>query len=91
MVRRENVTIAPASDSAAEMESSIEGTVNDSVNLGGIIRHYVAGPRGRVFISVEFNRPGLRVLDKGTPVRLAWRAVDMRLLPASSGKATSSS
>jgi len=40
----------------------------------------VTGPGGRTFVSLEFNRPGLRLLDKGTPVRLSWRAIDMRLL-----------
>jgi len=80
MVRPENVMITAASDAPAVMENTVEGTVNESVNLGGVIRHYVTGPGGRIFVSVEFNRPGLRVLDKGTPVRLTWRAVDMRLL-----------
>jgi putative spermidine/putrescine transport system ATP-binding protein len=80
MVRPENVMITAASDAPAVMENTVEGIVNESVNLGGVIRHYVTGPGGRIFVSVEFNRPGLRVLDKGTPVRLTWRAVDMRLL-----------
>jgi putative spermidine/putrescine transport system ATP-binding protein len=83
LVRPENVMITVASDPTAETENSVEGTVCESVNLGGVIRHYVAGSGGRTFVSVEFNRPGLRVLDKGTPVRLSWRAVDMRLLSSS--------
>ena len=83
MVRPENVVIMLPSDPAGAMENTMEGTVNESVNLGGVIRHYVAGPAGRIFVSVEFNRPGLRVLDKGAQVRLAWRAIDMRLLSAS--------
>ncbi|HTS93137.1 MAG TPA: ABC transporter ATP-binding protein [Stellaceae bacterium] len=88
MVRPENVTIAGAADASRKLENTVEGTVNDSVNLGGVIRHYVACPGGRVFISVEFNRPGLRILEKGTRVQLAWRALDMRLLPSGDGGTT---
>lgn len=84
MVRPENVIIAMPTDAPAEMDNTVEGTVDESVTLGGVVRHYVTGPGGRIFISVEFNRPGLRLLDKGTPVRLSWRAVDMRLLSSHS-------
>src|SRR5262249_39546863 len=80
MVRPENVAIATAGDASGGIENAIEGTVHESITLGGVVRHYVTGPRGRLFISVEFNRPGLRLLDKGTPVRLSWRAADMRIL-----------
>ena len=76
--------IAMPTDAPAEMDNTVEGTVDESVTLGGVVRHYVTGPGGRIFISVEFNRPGLRLLDKGTPVRLSWRAVDMRLLSSHS-------
>jgi putative spermidine/putrescine transport system ATP-binding protein len=88
MVRPENVMIAMASDAEVEMENTVVGTVNESVTLGGVVRHYVTGPEGRVFVAVEFNRPGLRVLAKGTPVRLAWRAVDMRVPVSRGGEAT---
>ena len=90
MVRPENVTIATRSESVTEAENTIEGTVSESITLGGVVRHYVAGPGGRTFISVEFNRPGLRLLDKGTPVRLAWRAVDIRVLKSGGEGAISS-
>ena len=80
MVRPENVTLATDSASANESENTIEGTVDESITLGGVVRHYVKGPGGRIFVAIEFNRPGLRLLDKGTPVRLSWRAIDMRLL-----------
>ncbi|HLJ20681.1 MAG TPA: ABC transporter ATP-binding protein [Stellaceae bacterium] len=89
MVRPENVTIATTSDVADEAENTVDGTVSESITLGGVVRHYVTGPGGRTFISVEFNRPGLRLLDKGTPVRLAWRAVDIRVLKSSGGEAVS--
>jgi putative spermidine/putrescine transport system ATP-binding protein len=85
MVRPENVTIATRSDAVSEAENTIEGTVSDSITLGGVVRHYVTGPGGRTYISVEFNRPGLRPMDKGTPVRLAWRAVDIRVLRSCGG------
>ena len=87
MVRPENVMITTGSDDVDQMENTIEGTVAESITLGGVVRHYVRGPGGRTFISIEFNRPGLRLLDKGTPVRLAWRAVDMRLLSAGGDEA----
>ena len=88
MVRPENVVIAAASDAADEMENTIEGTVDESLILGGVIRHYVAIPDGRVFVSVELNRPGLRVFDKGSKVRLGWRAIDMRTLVANAAETT---
>jgi putative spermidine/putrescine transport system ATP-binding protein len=87
MVRPENVVIAAASDAPDEMENTVEGTVNESLILGGVVRHYVAIPEGRVFVSVELNRPGLRVLDEGSKVRLGWRAIDMRTLAANAGEA----
>jgi putative spermidine/putrescine transport system ATP-binding protein len=80
MVRPENVTIATRTDAMGQSENTVDGTVAESITLGGVVRHYVTGPGGRTFISVEFNRPGLRLLEKGTPVRLAWRAVDIRIL-----------
>jgi putative spermidine/putrescine transport system ATP-binding protein len=80
MVRPENVAIMAVSDIAEQMENEIEGTVSDTVTLGGIVRHYVAVSGSRVIISVQLNRPGLRALDKGTKVRLGWRALDMRTL-----------
>jgi putative spermidine/putrescine transport system ATP-binding protein len=88
MVRPENVVITAVSDVTDEMENTIEGTVNESLILGGVIRHYVAIPDGRVFVSVELNRPGLRVFDKGNKVRLGWRAIDMRTLAANAGETT---
>jgi putative spermidine/putrescine transport system ATP-binding protein len=88
MVRPENVVIAAASDATDEMENTIEGTVNESLILGGVIRHYVAIPDGRIFVSVELNRPGLRVFDKGSKVRLGWRAIDMRTLAANADETT---
>jgi putative spermidine/putrescine transport system ATP-binding protein len=88
MVRPENVVITAASDATDEMENTIEGTVNESLILGGVIRHYVAIPDGRVFVSVELNRPGLRVFDKGGKVRLGWRAIDMRTLAANADEMT---
>jgi putative spermidine/putrescine transport system ATP-binding protein len=88
MVRPENVVITAASDATDEMENTIEGTVNESLILGGVIRHYVAIPDGRVFVSVELNRPGLRVFDKGNKVRLGWRAIDMRTLAANADEMT---
>jgi putative spermidine/putrescine transport system ATP-binding protein len=82
MVRPENVTIREAAGAAAgeTMENELEGTVSESLNLGGVIRHYVSVAEGRTFVSVELNRPGRPPLEKGTKVRLGWRAIDMRLL-----------
>jgi putative spermidine/putrescine transport system ATP-binding protein len=88
MVRPENVVITAASDTTDEMENMVEGTVNESLILGGVVRHYVAIPEGRVFVSVELNRPGLRVFAEGSKVRLGWRAIDMRTLAADAGEAT---
>jgi putative spermidine/putrescine transport system ATP-binding protein len=85
IVRPENVIIEMLSGAATEMKN----TVNESITLGGVVRHYVMGPGGRVFVSVEFNRPGLCLLDKGTAVRISWRAADMRLLRSSSDKSAS--
>jgi putative spermidine/putrescine transport system ATP-binding protein len=89
MVRPENVIIEMLSGAATEMKNTVDGTVNESITLGGVVRHYVMGPGGRVFVSVEFNRPGLCLLDKGTAVRISWRAADMRLLRSSSDKSVS--
>ena len=90
MVRPENVTIETRSERLGEVENTVDGTVAESITLGGVVRHYVTGQGGRTFISVEFNRPGLRLLDKGTPVRLAWRAVDIRVLKSPQDEAVSS-
>ena len=90
MVRPENVTIETRSEPLGEVENTVDGTVAESITLGGVVRHYVTGQGGRTFISVEFNRPGLRLLDKGTPVRLAWRAVDIRVLKSPQDEAVSS-
>ncbi len=80
MVRPENVVIVSTADRGAFQENAIDGIVVDSIVLGCVIRHHVETGEGRRFVSVELNRPGLRALDKGTPVVLGWRAVDMRIL-----------
>lgn len=83
MVRPENVVIAPAPDRDVSRENAIEGVVVDSVVLGSMIRHHVETAEGRRFVSVELNRPGLRTFEKGAPVIMGWRAIDMRILAKS--------
>jgi putative spermidine/putrescine transport system ATP-binding protein len=80
LVRPENVAISR--EPGEPMENEIEGIVSESLILGEVIRHYVTIPGGGTFLSVELNRPDRRALEKGTKVRLGWRAVDMRLLAA---------
>ena len=79
MVRPENVAVMDAPDASNSFENVVEGTVSESLVLGGIVRHYVRVAEGRTLVSVELNRPGLRALDKGAAVRLGWRAADTRV------------
>jgi putative spermidine/putrescine transport system ATP-binding protein len=78
MVRPENVVISEGP--AGAMENELEGIVSDSLIVGEVIRNFVTVAGSRTFVSVELNRPDRRALEKGTSVRLGWRAVDMRLL-----------
>jgi putative spermidine/putrescine transport system ATP-binding protein len=60
---------------------NIAGRLEDSIVMGGVIRHFVRCDDGSVIIVQELNQPGQPRPARGAMVRAGWNASHGRLLP----------
>jgi putative spermidine/putrescine transport system ATP-binding protein len=77
LVRPENMTLAPGEADTAR----IAGRLEDTIVMGGVIRHFVRGRHGQAIIVQELNRPGMPRPDRGAEVVVGWNPTQGRLLP----------
>jgi putative spermidine/putrescine transport system ATP-binding protein len=80
LVRPESMVIA---SSRPDRDNAYEGEFEDSIVLGGVVKHFVTLPDGSRVIVQEPNRPGRRQFGTGEPVWIGWSAAESLLLPAS--------
>lgn len=80
LVRPENMTLAQAPG-----EAGVTGHLEDSILLGGVVRHFVRCADGTTIIVQELNQPGRVVAERGHEVSASWLPEHGRLLPAASG------
>ncbi|GAB4070812.1 ABC transporter ATP-binding protein [Ancylobacter sonchi] len=76
LVRPENMTLTDAATPA-----SVAGHIEDSILLGGVVRHFVRCADGSSLIIQELNQPGRSGAHRGDAVRAAWQPQHGRLLP----------
>jgi putative spermidine/putrescine transport system ATP-binding protein len=77
LVRPETMTLSPGAGEPAR----IEGRLEDTIVMGGVIRHFVRCVDGAPIIVQELNRPGLPRPDRGQHVTAGWDPAQGRLLP----------
>jgi putative spermidine/putrescine transport system ATP-binding protein len=76
LVRPENMTFG-----AQTAAASVSGTIEDSILLGGVARHFVRCHDGSTLIVQELTQPGRSSARRGDAVRACWQAEHGRLLP----------
>jgi putative spermidine/putrescine transport system ATP-binding protein len=62
--------------------TSIIGKVDDSILLGGVVRHFVRCEDQSTIVIQELNQPGRQSAKRGAEVRAGWHPAHSRLLPA---------
>jgi putative spermidine/putrescine transport system ATP-binding protein len=77
LVRPENMVLTDAPTA-----TSIAGTIEDSILLGGVVRHFIRCRDGSTVIVQELNQPGRGTMRRGDAVRAGWQPEHGRLLPA---------
>jgi putative spermidine/putrescine transport system ATP-binding protein len=77
LVRPENMTLSPGPAETAR----IDGRLEDTIVIGGVIRHFIACADRSTVIVQELNRPGLARPERGQPVVAGWDPGHARLLP----------
>jgi putative spermidine/putrescine transport system ATP-binding protein len=78
LVRPENMTLTQVPGAA-----SIPGRLEDSILLGGVVRHYIRCDDKSTIIVQELNQPGRPVPHRGDDVYATWQPPHGRLLPPS--------
>ena len=76
LVRPENMALA-----AAPTAASVAGHIEDSILLGGVVRHFVRCANGSTLVIQELNQPGRSGAHRSDAVRAAWQPQHGRLLP----------
>jgi hypothetical protein len=61
--------------------NAVEGTVRDSIVLGGAVKHHITLLTGAEVVMQESNHVGRTALRRGQQVQLAWSAQDSVVLP----------
>jgi putative spermidine/putrescine transport system ATP-binding protein len=79
LVRPENMRLL--ADGNAPGTNTVEGTVRDSIVLGGAVKHHITLPSGAEVVMQESNHVGRTALRRAQPVRLGWSAQDSVVLP----------
>ncbi len=77
LVRPENLLLVADGTSSP----NVAGQLEDSIVMGGVIRHFVRCDDGAVVIVQELNQPGQSRPARGATVRAGWHAGHGRLLP----------
>jgi putative spermidine/putrescine transport system ATP-binding protein len=76
LVRPENMALTEGTEA-----TSVPGRVEDSILLGGVVRHFVRCADGTSVIVQELNQPGRNSAHRGEEVRAGWLPAHGRLLP----------
>ncbi|WP_247895236.1 ABC transporter ATP-binding protein [Azospirillum brasilense] len=76
LVRPENMELSDRAD-----PTSVAGRIEDSILLGGVVRHFVRCTDGSTVIVQELNQPGRAGAHRDGVVRARWNAEHGRLLP----------
>ncbi|HEY9215197.1 MAG TPA: ABC transporter ATP-binding protein [Ancylobacter sp.] len=76
LVRPENMQLTDRAEPC-----SIAGQVEDSILLGGVVRHFLRCTDGTMLIVQELNQPGRPGVRRGEEMRAAWPPTHGRLLP----------
>ena len=78
LVRPENMTLTQGPDA-----TSVQGIVEDSILLGGVVRHFIRCADRSTIIVQELNQPHRPSASRGDQVRAGWQPAHARLLPPS--------
>ena len=78
LVRPESMVMSSA---RPDRDNAFEGVFEDSIVLGGVVKHFVALPDGSRITVQEPNRPGRRQFGGGEPVWIGWNVAESLLLP----------
>jgi len=79
LVRPENMRLLQ--DAGVCGVNAVEGTVRDSIVLGGAVKHHITLRSGAEVVMQEANHVGRTALQRAQPVRLGWSAQDSVVLP----------
>jgi len=60
----------------------LSATAEDSIVLGGVVRHFLRLSDDSMLIVQELNRPGQNRPRRGEALRVGWKVDDSRLLDA---------
>ncbi|WP_372395482.1 ABC transporter ATP-binding protein [Azospirillum sp. HJ39] len=77
LVRPENMVLTDRAD-----PTSVAGRIEDSILLGGVVRHFVRCADGSMVIVQELNQPGRAGTRRDETVRAGWTMDHARLLPS---------
>jgi len=77
LVRPENLLLVDESTNLP----NVAGRLEDSIVMGGVVRHFVRCSDGSAIIVQELNQPGQPRPARGATVRAGWNAGHGRLLP----------
>jgi len=76
LVRPENMSLGALPGSA-----TVTGALEDSILLGGVVRHFIRCGDGSTLIVQELNQPGRPVPRRGETIAASWQPQHGRLLP----------
>ena len=79
LVRPENIRLLPGGSVCGI--NTVEGTVRDSIVLGGAVKHHITLRSGAEVVMQESNHVARTALRRGQPVQLGWSAQDSVVLP----------
>ena len=79
LVRPENMRLLPGG--SVPGLNTVEGTVRDSIVLGGAVKHHITLQSGAEIVMQESNHVGRTALRRAQQVQLAWSAQDSVVLP----------
>jgi putative spermidine/putrescine transport system ATP-binding protein len=82
LVRPESMRLMAAGEAAPV--NFVEGTLRDSIVLGGAVKHHVTLASGVEVVMQESNHVGRVALRRGQPVRIGWSVEDSVVLPRGS-------
>jgi putative spermidine/putrescine transport system ATP-binding protein len=82
LVRPECMVMAHAKP---DRDNAFEGVFEDSIVLGGVVKHFISLPDGSKVTVQEPNRPGGGKLAAGQAVWIGWNTEECLLLPPQQG------
>jgi putative spermidine/putrescine transport system ATP-binding protein len=80
LIRPENMAIEVSGET-----TRVPGRLEDSILLGGVVRHFLRCADGTSLIVQELNQPGRSVAHRGDLIQAGWRPGHARLLPPQPG------